>query len=251
MVPKWLRELSAKQLFTGSSPVHALNITMPAHRKELKIEGPNLWYLVGLITTDGCLANDGRHIDITSADKQFLARIILSMGLINKIGIKNKGNINQAYHIQIANKNFYEFLLSIGLLPNKSLKLKRLSIPKEFFNDFLRGVIDGDGCLRSWIHPSNNHEQWSLRIFSGSKVFIKWLESRIEESTGCRGRVHSDFSPHRMHRLYTLKYGKLAAAGILKNCYYKGAFGLERKSKVAHNCCIAPMGWSKSKTIIN
>jgi hypothetical protein len=224
---------------------------MPAHRKELKIEGPNLWYLVGLITTDGCLLSDGRHIDITSADKEFLAEIVASMGLINKIGVKNKGKVNQAYHIQIANKNLYEFLLSIGLLPNKSLKLKRLSIPKEFFNDFLRGVIDGDGCLRRWIHPSNNHEQWSLRIFSGSKVFINWLESKIEELIGCKGRVHSDLSSNRIHELYTLKYGKLAAADILKNCYYRGAFGLERKSELAHNCCIAPRGWSKSKTVSN
>jgi len=224
---------------------------MPAHRKELKIEGPNLWYLVGLVTTDGCLLKDGRHIDITSADKRFLARIIASMGLINKIGVKNKGKVNQAYHIQIANKNLYEFFISIGLLPNKSLKLKRLNIPKEFFNDFLRGVIDGDGCLRRWIHPSNNHEQWSLRIFSGSKVFIKWLESSIEELTGCRGRVHTDFSSNRIHELYTLKYGKLAAAGILRGCYYKGAFGLERKSELAHSCCVAPRGWSKSKTIGN
>jgi len=224
---------------------------MPAHRKELKIEGPNLWYLVGLITTDGCLAKDGRHIDITSADRQFLVKIIKSTGFINKIGVKNKGQINQAYRIQIANKNLYEFLLSVGLLPNKSLKLKKLNIPKEFFSDFLRGIIDGDGCLRSWIHPSNNHEQWSLRIFSGSKVFIKWLESRIEEATGCRGRIHSDFGPHRIHQLYTLKYGKLAAAGILKNCYYKGAFSLERKSKLAYNCCITPAGWSKSKTVFN
>ncbi len=28
----------------------------------------NLAYAVGLITTDGCLSKDGRHIDLTSKD---------------------------------------------------------------------------------------------------------------------------------------------------------------------------------------
>lgn len=113
---------------------------MPAHRKELNIKGPNLWYLVGLITSDGCLSKDGRHIDITSSDYEFLSKIKNKFSLTNRIGIKNKEKINMAYYIQISNKNFYDFLLSIGLIPNKSLTLDRLDISKEFFNDFLRGL---------------------------------------------------------------------------------------------------------------
>ncbi len=61
---------------------------MPNIRKELKIEGSNLWYLVGLITTDGCLSSDGRHIDITSKDYAFLQEIKDCLGIGNKIGSK-------------------------------------------------------------------------------------------------------------------------------------------------------------------
>ena len=39
---------------------------------KLIIESPNIWYLVGLIASDGYLSSDGRHIDITSIDYEFL-----------------------------------------------------------------------------------------------------------------------------------------------------------------------------------
>lgn len=48
---------------------------MANRRKELNIEGANLWYLVGLITSDGCLSKDGRHVDIT-AKKKFSKKVL-------------------------------------------------------------------------------------------------------------------------------------------------------------------------------
>jgi len=58
-------------------------------RKNLNIGGANLWYyLVGLVTSDGNLSPDGRHVDITSSDYEFLQNIVNLFGLSNKIGIK-------------------------------------------------------------------------------------------------------------------------------------------------------------------
>ena len=224
---------------------------MPNKRKDLNIVGPNLWYLVGLITSDGCLSSDGRHVDITSKEYKFLQKIKDTFNLSNKIGTKNRNKINEAYYLQISNINFYEFLLSIGLTPNKSLKLSNLNIPKDFFVDFLRGVIDGDGSLRRWLHPTNLREQWSLRIFSGSPLFIKWLQSTIGKYLKCQGRIHSAIRPERKNFIYTLKYGKMAARIILEKCYYGGSFGLDRKIKLANECSNSYRGWSKSKTVFN
>ncbi|MFH1406417.1 MAG: LAGLIDADG family homing endonuclease [Candidatus Omnitrophota bacterium] len=80
---------------------------MANKRKDLKIEGTNLWYLVGLITSDGCLSSDGRHIDITSKEEEFLEKIKILLGLVNKIGIKNKGKVNQAYYLAEECSNSY------------------------------------------------------------------------------------------------------------------------------------------------
>jgi hypothetical protein len=217
---------------------------MPQKRKDLKIEGANLWYLVGLITTDGCLCPDGRHIDITSKDFQFLQTIKGATGLKNKIGIKYNSKNQRCFHIQVGNKNLYGFLLSIGLSQNKSLTLGALEIPNQYFIDFLRGVIDGDGCIRSWIHPTNKREQWSLRIYSGSEEFVNWLSDTIAWLLEVFGKIHKSGN-----NLWVLKYGKMAAREITKQCYYKSCFGLERKIKLAQQCFNSYKGWDKSTTV--
>ena len=217
---------------------------MPNIRKTLSIEDENFWYLVGLITSDGCLRSDGRHIDITSKDYKFLLAIKNRFGFINKIGTKYNSNGKQAFHIQIANKNFYDHLLSIGLTPQKSLTLDALRVPNQFFNDFLRGIIDGDGCIRAWMHPSNRRTQWSLRIYSGSRVFIRWLKETVETLFKIKGKIYQE-----KNNVWILKHGKLAAQILLKKCYYKGCFGLDRKILLANICVKSQRGWSKSKTV--
>lgn len=41
----------------------------------------------------------------------------------------------------------YDWLLDIGLYPNKSHTLGKLKIEHRFFNDFLRGYLDGDRSI--------------------------------------------------------------------------------------------------------
>jgi len=219
---------------------------MPQKRKDLKIEGANLWYLVELITSDGCLCKDRRHIDITPKDHAFLKLIRERSRLASQVCIKNKGTDKQAYRIQIANIKFYNFLLSIGLTHHKSLTLDALKIPNEYFVDFLRGLIDGDGCIRKWIHPSNDREQWSLRIYSGSEQFIKWLKDTAESFLKIKGKVHRQSDTQ-----WILKYGKMAAKEISRKCYYNSCLGLERKIKLSQQCIASYRGWNKSKTVLN
>ena len=76
---------------------------MANKRNFLTIRDSHLWYLVGLITADGSLSCDGRHIDITSKDYNFLSNLKNMTGLKNKITIKNKHRINEAYRIQFSN----------------------------------------------------------------------------------------------------------------------------------------------------
>lgn len=220
---------------------------MPHVRKDLNIVGADLWYLVGLITSDGNMSKDGRHINITSKDYAFLDDFRNAYGLTNKIGTKNKGKINQAYQIQLANIDFYNFLLSIGLSPNKSLVQKDLFVPECYFGDFLRGLIDGDGSIRNWLHPENLREQWTLRISSGSRDFLKWLKDKIEKIFRVKGRIHQE---NKKGTSFRLKYGKLAAMIILEKSYCKDVFSLNRKAELADKCINSYKGWERSKTVL-
>src|SRR3989338_11392397 len=99
---------------------------MPHTRKTLNFKDKDLWYLVGLIAADGNLSSDGRHMNVTAKDKNFLEAIKKATGLKNEIGIKKNGAGAASHQIQFANRDFYDFLLSIGLTPNKSLTLGKI-----------------------------------------------------------------------------------------------------------------------------
>lgn len=206
-----------------------------------------LWYLVGLITSDGYLSPDGRHIDVTSKDYKFLDELRKNIYIKNRIGIKNKGRY-KAHRIQISSKSFYQFLVSVGLKTKKSLDIKCVSIPEYRFGDFLRGLIDGDGNIRMWAHPTNQCEQWVLRIYSGSIAFVKWLQNKIEDILNVKGRIYHTID--KKGDGYVLKYGKMAARVILSKCYSKGTFSMARKRILADRCKKSYIGWTKSQTVL-
>ena len=218
-------------------------------RKRIEIEPQILWYLVGLITADGSLSKDGRHVDITLKEDKVLQEIVKQIGLDNKITKKRGGTGTITHRVQISNKSFYDFLMSIGLMPNKSRNLEKLEVPRKHFEKFLRGMIDGDGAIKRWIHPSNRNEQWSLSIYSGAKTFIKWLQEEVEKNLGVTGKIHINSGKRNNNRVYVLKFGKMAAKRILQKCYQKDGFGLKRKYKAASGCLSSSTGWTRSKTL--
>jgi hypothetical protein len=209
---------------------------MGGKRKKLSIDDTTLWYLVGVITTDGCLSSDRRHIDITAKDREYLELLRNRIGVSGRVAIKRNGQGDVSHHIQIGNVELYEFLLSIGLSPKKSLIQKEVHVPLPYFADFCRGVIDGDGNIRKWTHPTNQKEQWVLRIYSSSREFIFWLQGTIENIFCAKGRIYRE-KKDRKNEAFVLKYGKMAAVKILKDCYYANALAMERKARLAQECC--------------
>ena len=93
----------------------------------------NLAYAVGLVTSDGCLSKDGRHIDFTSKDLEQIQNFKSILKIDNKIGLKYRGPDRNRYYprIQFGDVRFYKFLLSIGLSPRKSKTIEKVRIPRK------------------------------------------------------------------------------------------------------------------------
>lgn len=203
-----------------------------------RIRPADLWYVVGYIATDGCLSIDGRHINITSKDREHLYKIKDALLLKNKIGSKaREAEKKKRYsYLQFGDVVFYKFLNKIGLTSKKSLTLGPLNVDKSFFPDFLRGVIDGDGNISTWIHKTNFHRQRSLRVFSASPLFIEWLKESVERYFEMPGKLYFKKRVDRKNGHYVLKYGKNFAKIILRKLYYDGCLSLERKFLQARLC---------------
>lgn len=203
-----------------------------------KVKSSALWYIIGYFAADGNLSIDGRHLNITSKDRKHLYLIRKALNLKSKIGRKARSaeEIKKYSFLQFGDRNFYKYLLNIGFTHNKSLTLGAINVEKQYFADFLRGVIDGDGSISTWIHHSNQLRQWSLRIFSGSTIFIEWLRSEIEFHFGLTGKIHIRKQNNRTNAIYVIKFGKRAAMKILKKIYYPDCLSLERKYLQAQLC---------------
>lgn len=179
----------------------------------------DLAYAIGLIATDGCLSNDGRHIDLTSKDIEQIINFKNSLKLTNKIGIKYRSadHSNSYFHVQFGDVILYEFLLEIGLTPNKSKTIGELKIPQEFFFDFLRGCIDGDGNVNIAKHPESSKLQLRLRLSSASLVFLRWIEKEVRRSLDIQNGTWVDFNQKRE---FILVFGKSISIRLIELIYH-------------------------------
>ena len=208
-----------------------IDITMKRLSKVLIEWSPNFAYAIGLIATDGNLSKDGRHLNMTSGDKDMILTFKKCLGLKNKIGRKTreKSKIKKYFQVQFGDKNFYEFLLSIGLTPAKSKTIGSLNIPDEYFADFLRGCIDGDGNISIASHPESKHIQLRTRLFSASPLFLNWIKNKIFNQLKIKGgwiEMKSD--------VYVLAYAKADSIKLLNFMYYpKVENYLKRKYEIA------------------
>lgn len=187
----------------------------------------DLAYCVGLIATDGCLYNDGRHISFVSADIQLIELFKNLLQLSNRIGYKAKSSAgNRCPHVQFGNVGFYNWLTRIGLTSKKSLTLGPLNIPDKYFLDFTRGCFDGDGCIYSYMDPrwANSH-MFYISFASGSRLFTDWLQTRLRHRLNINGHIS-----YANKNFYQLKYAKQESLVLIQKMYYNHQVPcLERK----------------------
>ena len=177
----------------------------------------NLAYAIGLIATDGCLSKDGLLIDLTSKDREQLENFSKCLGVDFNIGNKWNSNGDKHLRIQFKNRFFYDFLLSIGLTPRKSLTIGKLEIPDKYFFDFLRGCFDGDGCFYSyWDSRWRSSHMFYLEFTSASEKHIYWIQREIKKHTNMIGHI----TGRKKKVFFQLKYAKKEAMEIIQKMYY-------------------------------
>ena len=180
---------------------------------------PEFAYAIGLLTTDGSLSIDGRHINFTSKDKELVETFCKCLKLKNKIGRKSRGGEKEKkyYQVQFGNVKLYRWLEKIGLTPHKSKTISALKIPNKYFFDFLRGHFDGDGsCFSFWDKRWLNSFMFYTYFISSSVSHLKWLHSRIESLAKVRGSIRE-----YTKGTWRMQYAKRSSQILWKKMYYK------------------------------
>lgn len=149
----------------------------------------NVWsqkmaYVLGYIYADGSIYHSerGSYFNITSIDKSTILKI--KKWLKSKHTIRTEkstwsgGKIQ--YILRIGNKKIYQSLENLGLYPNKSLSVKfPKNIPEEYLNHFIRGYLDGDGCVYLEMTKGKKEKlvikRLSVIFTGGSKIFLNSL----------------------------------------------------------------------------
>jgi hypothetical protein len=183
-----------------------------------------LAYAIGLITTDGCLSRDGRHLTMTSKDFDLLETVRRCLGITARITLST--NPRPVYRLQWGDIIFHQWLMNIGLMPAKSLRLGALRVPDEWMADFLRGCIDGDGSIVTYTDRYNTFKKSTyvytrvyLSLVSASPRFVEWLRETLRRLTGVSGHVGLRRSEGRSD-LWRLRYAKGEALRLLRWMYY-------------------------------
>lgn len=125
---------------------------------------------MGLVATDGCLT--GRAVTFTNTDRQLVETFIQCVGQTVKIGVQFKPRRQPAYRAQLGNRTFFDWLISIGVTPRKSLTIGAIAVPDEFFLAVVRGLLDGDGSVQNYWYtvPKGTPHMRRLPLFSTARA---------------------------------------------------------------------------------
>lgn len=129
------------------------------------LNNPETQYWLGWLITDGNLHDKRINLIITEKDRDVLKNYCKFLNISNNNILARKSqNINWdiCNTVRFGSKETYEFLINIGVTPNKSLTVNP---SVNFTSDLIRGLIEGDGSIGIY----NNKPKI---VFSSSSIKI-------------------------------------------------------------------------------
>lgn len=164
---------------------------------------PKMAYVLGLICADGAVEDVREssrtcYLQISSIDKDLLTQVQKCLGSSHKLYLRKaehviiKGKIffrSDIYNLRIGNKVIFQDLIDLGVTPRKSLRLQLPPVPDIYFNYFLRGYFDGDGCVNIYTQKNRPHLFLQVIFTSGCKSFLEKISSKLFDFLQVQSKV--------------------------------------------------------------
>lgn len=211
---------------------------------------PEVAWAVGVVATDGNLGRDERHLTVTSKDSDFLETVRECLGVRAAVTRYSNGPNRFICRLQWSDRELHAWLRRIGLTPAKSLTLGPLAVPDEYFADFFRGCLDGDGTVLVYIdryHVAKSerymYERLYVSLVSASRPFVEWIQITIQKLLGVRGTILNS-GGRRPRPLWRLRYAKAESIRLLGWMYYAPNIPCLARKRAKAGRFLSPLGYS-------
>lgn len=185
-----------------------------------KIWTADMAYILGFIYADGYLKKNnkcfGIGIGLSSKDRyileKFLNKLECNCPIFDFKKIQKSGYISDISKIEIYSNKFSESLEELGVIKNKSCIITwPEKLPEIFKYDFIRGFMDGDGCVGINYRKDKIS---SLRLaFVGGETFLKSLLKEINKDFNTK----INFSKTKFIETKNTNFGKIEFTKDTKN----------------------------------
>lgn len=189
-----------------------------------KIDNEEKAYWLGFLYADGYVSELNSTIELSLEEKDLshLEKFRSFLGLENKPFNKKEKNINgqifYSYRLGFNSNEVKNALIKLGCKPNKTFILEfptNKQVPQNLIHHFIRGYIDGDGC----IYVSNN--RISVEVL-GTEKFLLGYKKWVNLGTS---RIYN-FNHSNIKRVVN---SNKQALDILDRIYQNASIYLQRK----------------------
>ena len=192
-----------------------------------EIDSPSKAYWLGFLYADGWIDfNEDRRtytvgVEVQSNDVSILIALALDMNMPCSIQSRNRhisfnGHSYDSHtsHVRFYSKALCEDLINLGVVPRKT-DLPIYPQISNFQDCFIRGFLDGDGCI-ALTHNKSGDKYIQMVHFTNSNLeFLNFLSSIIEENCCVSGRIYKEND--KKYRLY---YSSLDSIRAVLNWIY-------------------------------
>ena len=197
-----------------------------------KNQTSDMGYWIGILGSDGCVASQSNqiYIELQRQDKELLEKLNLSIQNERPVKdyITGKGYENSK--IYFYSKEIKKDLSTFHIIPNKTYSDK-YDFPellnKEFYPDYIRGLFDGDGCIKQ---TEGHSPCWQIDLGKES-IALKIIDIFKEQNI----KINYTYMPKKnvtLTRIYS--YGKNTLQQIYNYLYFTGSnlFLKRKKDKI-------------------
>lgn len=186
-------------------------------------------YWLGFLYADGNISSTGNRLEVRLSikDLEHLEKFRAFLKLTTEIRTGICDGFGYC-HLFIRNKHMWNTLDNLGCHPRKSLILT--FPPLDIFNgdkktlvlSFIRGYVDGDGCLS--IYKENNTIRTILSLV-GTEEFLKTVNKIFKN----KGYLKNKSTPNYENKAFQLRFSNVVSRKIARYLYQDANIYLERK----------------------